>query len=148
MGCMNSKMTIKSIVTCEASFGLMTMVDMRSTAFGQHHILYRMMVRQALVHDVNMELITNNIIGPAGKILELLDRHPFRPAHIHLIAIKEGYKPITTQIFDSKSPYLEDDSVFAVKNSLLVDFVPLEGNKQAKLQLEYDIKLIPNGNST
>ena len=23
--------------------------------------------------------------GPAGKILQLLDRHPFRPAHIHLI---------------------------------------------------------------
>lgn len=23
--------------------------------------------------------------GPAGKILQLLDRHPYRPAHIHLI---------------------------------------------------------------
>ena len=23
--------------------------------------------------------------GPAGKLLKLLDRHPFRPAHIHLI---------------------------------------------------------------
>jgi len=23
--------------------------------------------------------------GPAGKVLQLLDRHPFRPAHIHLI---------------------------------------------------------------
>ena len=23
--------------------------------------------------------------GPAGKLLELMDRHPFRPAHIHLI---------------------------------------------------------------
>jgi len=82
--------------------------------------------------------------GPAGKILELLDRHPYRPAHIHLIAIKDGYKPITTQIFDSKSKYLEDDSVFAVKDSLLVDFVPLEGNETAKLKLEYDISLIPN----
>lgn len=61
-----------------------------------------------------------------------------------MIAIKEGYKPITTQIFDSKSKYLDDDSVFAVKSSLLVDFVPLEGNAQAKLQLQYDIKLIPN----
>lgn len=24
-------------------------------------------------------------IGPAGKLLELMDRHPFRPAHIHII---------------------------------------------------------------
>lgn len=23
--------------------------------------------------------------GPAGKILQLLDRHPYRPAHLHLI---------------------------------------------------------------
>lgn len=82
--------------------------------------------------------------GPAGKILELLDRHPMRPAHIHLIAIKEGYKPVTTQIFDSKSAYLEDDSVFAVKSSLVVNFVPLENNALARLQLEYDIALIPN----
>jgi catechol 1,2-dioxygenase len=26
--------------------------------------------------------------GPAGKILQLLDRHPYRPAHIHLIVSK------------------------------------------------------------
>lgn len=23
--------------------------------------------------------------GPAGKLLQLMDRHPYRPAHIHLI---------------------------------------------------------------
>jgi catechol 1,2-dioxygenase len=23
--------------------------------------------------------------GPAGKLLELMDRHPFRPAHIHIL---------------------------------------------------------------
>lgn len=23
--------------------------------------------------------------GPAGKLLQLMDRHPFRPAHIHII---------------------------------------------------------------
>jgi len=98
----------------------------------------------SLPKNDNVAPETNKSIGPAGKILEILDRHPMRPAHIHLIAIKEGYKPVTTQIFDSKSPYLDDDSVFAVKSSLLVDFVPLEGNAQAKLQLEYDIMLIPN----
>jgi catechol 1,2-dioxygenase len=44
-----------------------------------------------------------------------MDRHPYRPAHIHLIVTRDGYKPITTQIFDAESKYLEDDSVFAVK---------------------------------
>ncbi|OAL43418.1 catechol dioxygenase [Pyrenochaeta sp. DS3sAY3a] len=62
--------------------------------------------------------------GPAGKLLDLLDRHHYRPAHIHVIALAEGYKPLTTQIFDSASKYLDDDSVFAVKNSNVVDFLP------------------------
>ncbi|RAL59684.1 hypothetical protein DID88_000317 [Monilinia fructigena] len=79
--------------------------------------------------------------GPAGKILQLLDRQPFRPAHIHLIVQHENYKPLTTQIFDSKDKYLKNDSVFAVKDSLVVDFVPLKGNSQALLELNYPFTL-------
>jgi catechol 1,2-dioxygenase len=50
---------------------------------------------------------------------------------------------LTTQIFDKKSKYLLDDSVFAVKDDLVVDFKPLEGNPNATLELAYDIKLAP-----
>lgn len=82
--------------------------------------------------------------GPAGKLLQLLDRHPYRPAHIHLIVMIDGYKPITTQIFDKKSKYLDDDSVFAVKDSLVVDFEPRQNDPQAKLELKYDIGMAPN----
>ncbi|PMD32067.1 putative dioxygenase [Hyaloscypha variabilis F] len=81
--------------------------------------------------------------GPAGKLLELLDRHPMRPAHIHLIVMCDRYKPVTTQIFDRIDPYLKDDSVFAVKESLIVDFVDLKGNPRASLELEYNITLSP-----
>ena len=56
--------------------------------------------------------------------------------------VREGYKPVTTQIFDKESPYLDDDSVFAVKDSLIVDFVPLKGNPKATLELEYDVVLV------
>ncbi|KAJ5808697.1 Intradiol ring-cleavage dioxygenase [Penicillium riverlandense] len=80
--------------------------------------------------------------GPAGKLLELMDRHPFRPAHIHIIATNPGYRPLTTQIFDRKDKYLDNDSVFAVKDSLVVDFVPRTGDPQAALELEYDVKLV------
>lgn len=55
----------------------------------------------------------------------------------------EGYKPITTQIFDKDSKYLDDDSVFAVKDSLVVEFVPLEGDSTAKKQLQYDVMMAP-----
>jgi len=82
--------------------------------------------------------------GPAGKLLQLLDRHPYRPAHIHLIVMLEGYKPVTTQIFDKDSKYLEDDSVFAVKDSLTVEFVPRKGDSEAALELQYDIQLAPS----
>lgn len=55
----------------------------------------------------------------------------------------EGYKPITTQIFDKDSKYLDDDSVFAVKDSLVVEFVPRKGDPQATFELHYDIQMAP-----
>ncbi|ETS76190.1 hypothetical protein PFICI_11577 [Pestalotiopsis fici W106-1] len=81
--------------------------------------------------------------GPAGKLLRLMDRHVYRPAHIHLIAQAEGFKPITTQIFDSKSDYLDNDSVFAVKDGLTVVFEPRKNDPQAEWDLKYDLSLAP-----
>jgi catechol 1,2-dioxygenase len=52
-----------------------------------------------------------------------------------------GYKPIVTQIFDRKSKYIEDDAVFAVKDSLIVDFKPFEGDARAEFELPYDFKM-------
>jgi hypothetical protein len=49
--------------------------------------------------------------------------------------------PITTQIFDDSGPYLTDDSVFAVKDSLLVTFKPRENDPKATLEVEYNFKL-------
>ncbi|KAK9426633.1 putative Catechol dioxygenase [Seiridium unicorne] len=81
--------------------------------------------------------------GPAGKLLQLLDRHVYRPAHIHLIAQAQGFKPITTQIFDSKSDYLDNDSVFAVKDGLTVTFEPRKSDPEAEWELKYDLSLVP-----
>lgn len=54
---------------------------------------------------------------------------------------KDGYQPITTQIFDRETPYLDNDSVFAVKDELSVDFTALKGDSTAKWDLSYDIKM-------
>jgi protocatechuate 3,4-dioxygenase beta subunit len=62
--------------------------------------------------------------GPVGGMLAAAGRHPWRPAHIHLILRADGYAPVTTHIFDRESAYLDSDAVFAVKPSLLRDFVP------------------------
>jgi catechol 1,2-dioxygenase len=52
-----------------------------------------------------------------------------------------GYKPIVTQIFDRTDKYCVNDSVFAVKDSLIVDFLPLQGNSKAEFELPYDFRL-------
>ena len=61
--------------------------------------------------------------GPVGRMLDVTGRHPWRPAHIHLIASGPGYETVRTHVFDSASDYLDSDAVFAVKPSLLRTFV-------------------------
>lgn len=60
--------------------------------------------------------------GPVGDLLNRLGRHPFRPAHLHYIVSKDGYDELTTHIFDPDDPYIDSDSVFGVKKSLIADF--------------------------
>ncbi len=60
--------------------------------------------------------------GPVGDMLAATGRHPWRPAHIHLIVSAPGYEPVTTHIFDAASPHLASDAVFAVKDSLVRQF--------------------------
>ena len=61
--------------------------------------------------------------GPVGKLLHYTGRHEWRAAHIHLKASKEGYEPVTSHVFDRESRYLDSDTVFGVKDSLIEDFV-------------------------
>jgi catechol 1,2-dioxygenase len=62
--------------------------------------------------------------GPVGAMLGATGRHPWRPAHIHVIARAPGYRTLATHLFDATSGYLDSDAVFAVKPSLLRTFVP------------------------
>ena len=60
--------------------------------------------------------------GPVGALLGTTRRHPYRPAHVHLL-VSSPAQTLTTHLFVAGSPYLEQDAVFAVKSSLIVDFV-------------------------
>ncbi|KAI1502320.1 Intradiol ring-cleavage dioxygenase [Biscogniauxia marginata] len=88
--------------------------------------------------------------GPAGRLLALLDRHPYRPAHIHFIVSAPGFRTLTTQVFDAEDGYTRDDAVFAVKRELVVRFRERgedededeeEGEGRARWELEYDFFL-------
>lgn len=60
--------------------------------------------------------------GPVGKMLLKMGRHPYRPAHTHMIVSAPGYEPVTTHVFVEGDRYLESDAVFGVKNSLVAEF--------------------------
>ena len=60
--------------------------------------------------------------GPVGSMLGAMGRHAYRPAHIHLRVRADGYAPLTTHVFDSRSRYLHSDAVFGVRDSLIGEF--------------------------
>ncbi len=60
--------------------------------------------------------------GPVGGLLAALGRHPYRPAHVHVIVDAAGHRELTTHLFVADSPYIDSDAVFAVKSSLVVEF--------------------------
>jgi catechol 1,2-dioxygenase len=90
--------------------------------------------------------------GPVGAMLAATGRHPWRPAHIHMIARATGYRTVTTHIFDESSDYLDSDAVFAVKRSLLRRFLERSADDPARppgvegpwCSLECDLVLSPS----
>lgn len=62
--------------------------------------------------------------GPVGGLLRGAGRHNWRAAHIHAIVSAPGHRPVTTHIFDAENPYLDSDTVFGVKDSLIRQFRP------------------------
>src|SRR5229473_2896746 len=60
--------------------------------------------------------------GPTGALLRAQKRHNFRPAHIHFLIHKPGFKTIASQVYDPSDPHLETDSQFGVTRALIGDF--------------------------
>jgi protocatechuate 3,4-dioxygenase beta subunit len=60
--------------------------------------------------------------GPTGDLLATLKRHPFRPAHIHAMVYKPGYKTITSQLYSHDDPMLDTDAQFGVTRALIAAY--------------------------
>jgi catechol 1,2-dioxygenase len=60
--------------------------------------------------------------GVVGRLLAAQGRHPFRPAHIHALVFKEGYKTLTSQVYADDDPHLETDVQFGVTRALVGRF--------------------------
>lgn len=57
--------------------------------------------------------------GPVGAMIRAQGRHNMRPAHIHFLIHKSGYKTQFSQLYSSDDPYLETDVQFGVTRALV-----------------------------
>jgi catechol 1,2-dioxygenase len=70
--------------------------------------------------------------GPVGQLLGAMGRGPNRAAHIHFIVKAPGFETAITHVFPPDCPWLEQDAVFGVKETLIGDFVRRDDANQAK----------------
>ncbi len=61
--------------------------------------------------------------GVVGRLLEAQGRHPMRPAHLHALIFKPGFKVLISQVYDANDPHIDSDVQFGVTKALLGDFV-------------------------
>ncbi|EJC81399.1 protocatechuate 3,4-dioxygenase beta subunit [Rhizobium leguminosarum bv. trifolii WSM2297] len=61
--------------------------------------------------------------GVVGRLLKAQSRHPYRPAHLHALIFKHGYKTLISQVFDPSDPNIDSDVQFGVTAALTGDFV-------------------------
>lgn len=79
--------------------------------------------------------------GPAGDLLQVMGRHPYRPAHIHMLVRAPGFQTLVSQIYDKKDEYIDSDSVYSVKGSLMVDFEPAPAGSDVDFIVKHDVIL-------
>jgi catechol 1,2-dioxygenase len=60
--------------------------------------------------------------GPGGELLRAQNRYPYRPAHLHFLAYKPGYKTLITQVFVDDDEHLQSDVVFGVTQHLIGNY--------------------------
>jgi hydroxyquinol 1,2-dioxygenase len=60
--------------------------------------------------------------GPVGAILNACGRHPWRPSHLHYIVTAPGYRTLVTEVFPDDDPYLDQDTVFGVREDLVMSY--------------------------
>jgi catechol 1,2-dioxygenase len=54
------------------------------------------------------------IDGVVGRLLAAQNRHPYRPAHLHALIFKEGFKTLISQVYADDDEHLETDVQFGV----------------------------------
>lgn len=69
------------------------------------------------------------IDGPAGDFVRATRRHHYRPAHLHFLIYKPGFKTLISQIYVNDDERLDSDVQFGVTKALIGDYVRHDNGK-------------------
>ena len=67
------------------------------------------------------------IDGPVGDLVRATGRHHYRPAHLHFLICKPGFKTLISQIYVNDDDKLETDVQFGVTHAVIGNFVRYKG---------------------
>ena len=63
------------------------------------------------------------IDGPVGELVRVTNRHHYRPAHLHFMIYKPGFKTMISQIYSPDDEHIDSDVQFGVTRALIGDYV-------------------------
>ena len=63
------------------------------------------------------------IDGPVGELVKATGRHNYRPAHLHFMIYKPGFKTLVSQIYVPDDAHIDSDVQFGVTRALIGDYV-------------------------
>ena len=67
--------------------------------------------------------LSDSVDGPVGELVRATRRHNFRPAHLHFMIYKPGFKTLISQIYAPDDEHIDSDVQFGVTRALIGNYV-------------------------
>ena len=61
--------------------------------------------------------------GPVGELVRATRRHNFRPAHLHFMIYKPGFKTLISQVYAPDDENIDSDVQFGVTRALIGNYI-------------------------
>jgi protocatechuate 3,4-dioxygenase beta subunit len=62
-----------------------------------------------------------------GRLMQRLGRHGMRPGHVHVKLSAPGAQPLTTLLYFRGDPWIDDDSIFSVRDDVTLTLTRHDG---------------------
>jgi catechol 1,2-dioxygenase len=61
--------------------------------------------------------------GPVGELIRATRRHNYRPAHLHFMVFKPGFKTLISQVYSPDDEHIDSDVQFGVTRALIGGYI-------------------------